>query len=488
MDNSVVSASVPGKVLACGGYAILKRPNRGLVLATTARFTTTVKWCKWDAASFGKNADYAHAVVCSPQFDAVYEYLVSRTADDHYCVKQKDSASERNVYVEATLAASLQAARAASGGAVWEHLSRASKASEALRLDLLADNDFYSQQARLKSQGLAFTCENLRKIPSGASALDESGSLAKTGLGSSAALITSMVASMLHFFADPEKDQVHRYAQIVHALVQGKIGSGFDVYAASFGSSIYSRYSPKAIQGAMASLSTEEPGNGSATRSPPLKPLRECVASDDAWDYCGMPMRLPSKIQLMCGDVATGSATPSMSRKILAWKERSDGGMPALWKELLECNERVISAVAALNEFCRSDPEAYSRIADACAESPARSWASADDTVGPGFVSLRKSISDARKCLKSIGVEAQVPVEPDPQTRLCNDTMEITGVIACGVPGAGGYDAIFAFVLGDKARKNVEAFWSSQSVCPLLLSEERETDGIVISRGVDEAR
>jgi phosphomevalonate kinase len=68
--------------------------------------------------------------------------------------------------------------------------------------------------------------------------------VAKTGLGSSAALTTSLVSSLLQFFdvtrvglrADSDDRRVvHNLAQLVHASAQGKIGSGFDVAAAVYG-------------------------------------------------------------------------------------------------------------------------------------------------------------------------------------------------------------------------------------------------------------
>ena len=68
--------------------------------------------------------------------------------------------------------------------------------------------------------------------------------VAKTGLGSSAALTTSLIGSLLHFFGavnlnqpDPDKDFriVHNVAQLAHAAAQGKLGSGFDVSAAVYG-------------------------------------------------------------------------------------------------------------------------------------------------------------------------------------------------------------------------------------------------------------
>ena len=92
--------------------------------------------------------------------------------------------------------------------------------------------------------------------------IDEEGStiVIKTGMGSSAALTTSLVGGLLGWFKviqlDATSDNVrfaedrrilHNLAQLAHAVAQGKIGSGFDVAAAVYGSQTYKRFSPEVI-------------------------------------------------------------------------------------------------------------------------------------------------------------------------------------------------------------------------------------------------
>ena len=81
--------------------------------------------------------------------------------------------------------------------------------------------------------------------------------VAKTGLGSSAALITSLVTALLVQSGLIAPDQLtsastrrlaHNVAQFVHCLAQGKVGSGFDVSAAVFGSQLYTRFNPAVLQ------------------------------------------------------------------------------------------------------------------------------------------------------------------------------------------------------------------------------------------------
>ena len=81
----------------------------------------------------------------------------------------------------------------------------------------------------------------------------------KTGMGSSASLITSLVSALLLHtntipaasFSDINTDGrrlAHNLAQYVHCLAQGKVGSGFDVSAAVFGSHLYTRFDPDVLK------------------------------------------------------------------------------------------------------------------------------------------------------------------------------------------------------------------------------------------------
>jgi phosphomevalonate kinase len=110
---------------------------------------------------------------------------------------------------------------------------------------------------QLKNRGWPTSLASLAKIePFSPTGVDLS-NVAKTGLGSSAALITSLVTALLVQTGLIASDQLasassrrlaHNVAQFVHCLAQGKVGSGFDVSAAVFGSQLYTRFSPAVLQ------------------------------------------------------------------------------------------------------------------------------------------------------------------------------------------------------------------------------------------------
>lgn len=76
----------------------------------------------------------------------------------------------------------------------------------------------------------------------------------KTGLGSSAAMTTSLVSALvLHLIpslsstTQATRQLLHNLAQYVHSLAQGKVGSGFDVSAAVWGSHGYRRFAESCL-------------------------------------------------------------------------------------------------------------------------------------------------------------------------------------------------------------------------------------------------
>lgn len=96
---------------------------------------------------------------------------------------------------------------------------------------------------------MARVSRNLATVPAfNPNPVDEAGrvQVAKTGLGSSAALTTSLVGALLQHLGVVDlagneaavaegKMRVHNLGQISHSLAQGKVGSGFDVASAVFG-------------------------------------------------------------------------------------------------------------------------------------------------------------------------------------------------------------------------------------------------------------
>lgn len=81
-------------------------------------------------------------------------------------------------------------------------------------------------------------------------------------------MISSLVTTLLLHLGIVSQDQVlqggilasgslalaHNTAQYVHCLAQGKIGSGFDVAAAIYGSHVYTRFDPSVLDPLMVKI------------------------------------------------------------------------------------------------------------------------------------------------------------------------------------------------------------------------------------------
>lgn len=138
---------------------------------------------------------------------------------------------------------------------------------------------------QIEAHGLPLIPETLSKLPPFSSitfnATGSNGTIsgvtckpevAKTGLGSSAAMTTSLVAALLQYLGVvdlqlssertflgnvdySDLDLVHLIAQCAHCIAQGKVGSGFDVSSAVYGSQRYVRFSPSVLSPAQVFLS-----------------------------------------------------------------------------------------------------------------------------------------------------------------------------------------------------------------------------------------
>ncbi len=213
---------------------------------------------------------------------------------------------------------------------------------------------------------------------------------------------------------------------------------------------------------------------------------------------------LPHGLRLLMGDVNYGSNTPSMVKSVLSWKERNPIDSNRLWERLDACNDKVNRWITLLKEFCESDRESYEATLLLCAPLTVAEWRErAKEMVGSAaqgrdegkglnvrvihaLINLRERFEGVRELMRSMGREAQVPIEPEEQTSLLDRTIETPGVVFAGVPGAGGFDAIFAVVIDPPSLSSfphpeinvvaaVESVWSSfstLSVLPQLLVED----------------
>jgi phosphomevalonate kinase len=606
MKNLSITASSPGKVLISGGYLILDSNSPlGLVLSTSSRFFSTISTISSSLLPQSKDIDTCHSkgsihvLVESLQFRTQWRYLLSTRSP--FTLSPLSKSSKRNPYAEFAIQLGISAT---CGNEVdIDHIERFLDYLESggyfLKIILCADNEFYSQRYHLESLGLPINLTSLSSLPKFLPCpLRSSGEgseviVNKTGLGSSAALVTSLVGAIAAFFTIRRTDEqsktdttsissnsyinsidfytlIHNAAQIAHGLAQGKVGSGFDVSSATFGSILFSRIPSQVMSSfmeeALISVCNESAKNDSflkfskklvllssqqTSKNPRLELEDDTKETGVSWNFIAKPFILPRGISIMLADVVGGSETPSMVRKVLSWRDTPENKSvetnhnikevdeeededfqsdvlsylssaslssneleeiiqienevkiaanacfgPRLWKLLGAANARVASVFASLNRLEKDiSKEDYTKGMQYCATHNWKEWGNgegiASRVVCRTLQRLALAFSRSRKYLRMIGEQAGVPIEPPEQTHLANDTLDEKGVIAAGVPGAGGFDALFAVIISinkddeekienekngsnERVRDRVEKRWlkfGNKGLTPLPLQE-----------------
>lgn len=281
---------------------------------------------------------------------------------------------------------------------------------ESVNITILADNNYYSTAgASLKSD---------QRFHDFSVPLSHAN---KTGLGSSAALVTALTGALLqHYLPESEFDitnQVslrilHNLAQISHSAAQGKVGSGFDVASAVYGTCRYRRFTPDII------VNCGEPGIKDFETV-----LLELVNEEkQKWDtelYTD-DLTLPKGLRLVMCDVKGGSVTSNMVKKVLTWRATQGSAADELWSRLNIENENFTNELQRLHTCGDKD-----------------------------YTILQQCFQNIRALLREMSLASGVPIEPPEQTRLLDACSELEGVIGGTVPGAGGSDAI-ALIIEDR--------------------------------------
>lgn len=212
-----------------------------------------------------------------------------------------------------------------------------------------------------------------------------------------------------------EKARLHNLAQAAHCAAQGKIGSGFDIAAATYGSCIYRRFSPSTLEG-LGGLGAK----GFSTR---LKSVVENADSLHQWDVGidkDFAASMPRGLRLVMCDVDCGSETVGMVQNILSWRKEKPEQAKLLWETLHQGNQDLATELHRLAQKEDDSVEAYDN--------------------------LRTILLTIRSLIREMSALSGVPVEPKSQTDLIDACCRLPGVVGGVVPGAGGFDAIALMV------------------------------------------
>lgn len=450
--------SATGKALLAGGYLVLDPAYEAFVIALSARMYALTSVTDSSAEDGVYNI-----TVDSPQFvNGSWSYKLDLAGLESkglgFSLAEKDG--RHNPFVEASLLITMAYSI---GRGVIQSTSRARK----IHVTIFSDAEYHSQldsiekESSNKSKKFLYHNKEISQVN-------------KTGLGSSAGLVTSLTAGLLSaLFSDFDiansglgwKEKVHNLAQISHCKAQGKIGSGFDVASATFGSIIYQRFLPQLIHEVL------------DADSDTIARLVYLVDKQD-WKTKHELCSMPPGIRLLMGDVIGGSETPKLVTKVQSWRKAKPEYSYKVWAALNGSNMRLVEALRAMDKLYENDKARYSFLLEKLSEKTGEEILNTSDLTE--LKQIVAAIKDIRKYLKIMTTETGAEIEPDEQTALLDAASNITGVLGGVVPGAGGYDAICLLV----ASEAIPQIFSDTALDPLFghvrwmhLTEQR--DGLI---------
>jgi ERG8-type phosphomevalonate kinase len=257
----------------------------------------------------------------------------------------------------------------------------------------------------------------------------------KAGFGTSSASTVAAVASLLAFhgfgiYTLEKRQLVNKIAQYVHYIIQGNVGSGFDVSCACFGPHFFKRASPKLI----------------------LESRDVVVAVSREWDNGYERAPWPSFFTSLMAFTGRSASTSEAVKKTKAFREISPEN-EARYQEFIRKNDAVNNKLHALwNEVSK-----YKSAGEA----------------GAKLAELKTLLKQSWRQRKEMGEMTGVEVETDDDTALL-EGCEQNGALFATMPGSGGGDSVFAVCTSRGDRARLARFLKSKG---LGVFEEVETIG-----------
>ncbi|KAK6200142.1 Phosphomevalonate kinase [Scheffersomyces amazonensis] len=416
--------SAPGKALLAGGYLVLDPQYKSYVTALSSRMHAVLH------STVSTNVEIRRVKVSSPQFKEG-EWVYNIKGNDYYQSGAINEINERrNPFLEATISTVLTYIQP--------------KDNFDIDITIYSDSAYHSQDGTTVSKSnngqkkFLYHTKPIMEVP-------------KTGMGSSAGLVTVVTTALLAYFNnikdidESTKNIIHNCSQIAHCYAQKKIGSGFDVAAAVFGSIIYKRFQPSLIENILSNKASNEE-------------VQQLVNS--SWDFVHDQCALPPHIRLLMGDIEGGSETPKLVSKVLQWKKDKPDESDPLYKALDTANQKLIGVLSDLHNLYKQDPVSYTSHIDS-----------------EVTTELSQTILDIRHNLQKLTKLSGAEIEPETQTKLLDNCRNLQGSFGGVVPGAGGYDAICLLVKDDSVNTIVRSTATNprfQNVTWLNLHEEAQ--------------
>ncbi|WP_246202653.1 phosphomevalonate kinase [Virgibacillus doumboii] len=247
----------------------------------------------------------------------------------------------------------------------------------------------------------------------------------KYGLGSSAAVVTSVVASILKKFL-PEGHSaglIFKLAAVAHVKTQGS-GSGADVAASSYGGFLqYASFQADWLQKAYKNTDS----------------VTQLV--EEKWPYLSLnPIKLPENVHMCIG----WTGTPASTSKLITKIKQLNIDNPKLYEAFLTDSQTAVST------FLKGISEEDTSL-------------------------IFKGIKQNRHALAAVGQNANAEVETPLLKKLC-DLAEAYG--GAGKPsGAGGGDCGIAFLPSRDKAEQLMKVWEQAGIKPLDIVTSQNRSG-----------
>ena len=236
------------------------------------------------------------------------------------------------------------------------------------------------------------------------------------GFGSSAASVVAVVAAIFKFYGKDiekreSKEKIYKLSTIIHYLAQGKVGSGFDIAASTFGGVlVYKRFDPQWLK----------------TQFKRKKDLKEIIKENWPAFYIES-LKIPNNFNLLLGWTGESSSTSKMVKELNQWKEKNKSVYRKIITLIKDLVEELIEA-----------------------------WKSNDKT------RILKLIKKNEDYLRELGCQSGLNIETETLLKLSKISNKNGG--AGKLSGAGGGDCGIAITFDKKDSEKIKKEWEKNGI------------------------
>ncbi|MFX0124939.1 MAG: phosphomevalonate kinase [Candidatus Hodarchaeota archaeon] len=155
----------------------------------------------------------------------------------------------------------------------------------------------------------------------------------KVGFGSSAAAVVAIIGAVLKIhevisFTEEDKEVIFKLGVIAHYFGQGKLGSGFDVAASTFGGVlVYKRFDPEWLQQELDTKSL-------------LEVIYQTWPILEHWN-----LKLPDNLELMIGFTGTSASTRKLMKQMKIFKQDDPVSFQRIIEDIKKVTRNLIRAI-----------------------------------------------------------------------------------------------------------------------------------------------